>query len=500
MQLNSAKAAYKTMLARETRAICPTAYRPLFSRRQAAYNRCDINPTGFAMNLQLHLLSRIVLAALISLLLTAGWVLQQQDRQARAATLGSADNLARQLELQLLRIDAGLSLNRSFPDFEVWKQSGNNIGICVALTAAETGSAHSVCNGAKFSAGDWPAGFESLYRRFFNPGLAASRPVVYQGRNYGLLSVTPSAEMQIGQAWDNLRGLAELSALTICSVCLLVYAGISRALRPARFIVAGLEKLGRGELAYRLPCFELREWRLTASAINQLAASQQQLLEERQQLLVKLMTIQEQERHFLARELHDEFGQCLTAVNALAASVKLTAGERCPELVTEAEQIGRIAGQMLDEVRGLLQRLRPAELDELGLAASLNSLVRSWNAHGGKTRFRLQICGDCGRMPEAASIALFRVAQEGLTNIGKHAEAGQAELRLQVEPGQIVLTIEDDGKAESLPFTGHEGIGLLGIRERVTALAGSLALSIVQPHGLRLEARIPLSANKESRP
>jgi signal transduction histidine kinase len=186
--------------------------------------------------------------------------------------------------------------------------------------------------------------------------------------------------MEIAQAWDNISSLLGLSAMTVLAVCLLVFLSISRALRPATIIVAGLESMEKGNLAERLPSFELIEWQRTAKAVNQLAASQLQLLAERQKLTVKLINFQEEERRFLARELHDEFGQCLAAINAVAASIAQTAKQQCPALVGDADHISRITQHMLDNVRNLLKRLRPAEPDELGLAASLNSLVSGWNA------------------------------------------------------------------------------------------------------------------------
>ena len=393
----------------------------------------------------------------------------------------TAESLGKQLEFQLFRINAGVGQANRFPDFDLWKQTGSVPGICVRFVATDSAAARSLCNGAKPSGLNWPDGFETFYRRLFNPGFEITRPIAFNGRVYGSLTVTPSAEMEIAQAWENIRSLLGLSAITVLAVCLLVYLSISRALRPARIIVAGLESMEKGNLAYRLPSFELIEWQRTASAINQLAASQQQLLAERQKLAVKLINIQEEERRYLARELHDEFGQCLAAINAVAASIAQTAEQQCPALVGEADHISRITEHMMDSVRDLLRRLRPAELDELGLAASLNSLVSGWNARsGGKIRYQLNIVGDCALLPEPLTVTLFRITQECLTNIAKHSAAANAKITLTITADAVALTVEDDGIATELPFADSSGIGLLGIRERVTALHGQLTLAIVQ--------------------
>ncbi|MCK9636565.1 MAG: histidine kinase [Methylobacter tundripaludum] len=446
------------------------------------------------MNLQLHLLYRIAMVALLCLLVIASYSLYQSHRQAEQATKQMAEGLGRQLESQLMLIEAGIGRTNPFPDFELWKQNGSQPGICVAYAAAVSAASHSVCNGAKTVDADWPAGFETIYRRIFNPGRPALRSIMLRGRVYGSLTVTPSAELEIAEAWNKTRNLMTLSTVTVSAVCLLVYLSISRALKPAQTIVAGLEDMETGRLAYRLPPFELNEWQRIGSAINQLAASQQQLLEERQKLVVKSINVQEEERRYLARELHDEFGQCLAAINAVAASIKQTAAQQCPDLVDEADHISRITAHMLGSVRDLLGRLRPAEFDELGLAASLNSLVAGWNGRGGgKTRYRLSIDGNCAALPEAQAVTLFRITQECLTNISKHAAASGVGIGVTISPEAAVLTVKDDGIATELPFTDTGGIGLLGIRERAAALHGRLNLAIAEPHGLIVEVRLPMT-------
>lgn len=453
------------------------------------------------MNLQLHLLSRIAAIALLCLLLVAAYSLFQSHRQAKQAAQQIADSQGKLLESQLLLNSAGIGLGKPFPDFEFWKQSGNQPGICLTYQAADNVMSRSLCNGTKPNFADWPELFERIYRWLFAPGWRTVRPIILQGLTHGTLTVTPSAELEIAAAWNKTLSLTALCFSTISTVCLLVYLSIRRALKPATTIVQGLSTLEAGNLNFRLPDFELNEWQRIAAAINQLASSQQHLLAERQKLVMKLIDLQEAERRYLARELHDEFGQCLAAIKAVTASIRLTASKRCPELIAETEHVNRISNHMLDSVHQLLGRLRPAEFDELGLAASLNNLVAGWNQRcTGKTRFHLTIGSDCAFLSELQSISLFRISQECLTNIAKHAQASSAHIDLSIRPGQAVLTIKDDGIASLLPFTDSTGIGLSGIRERVAALHGQLKLAINPPHGLIVEARLPLPGNPESNP
>lgn len=197
----------------------------------------------------------------------------------------------------------------------------------------------------------------------------------------------------------------------------------------------------------------------------------------------------------LVRELHDEWGQCLAAINAVVAGIRQAAAGQCPQLVGEADHIGRITGHMLQSLCELLGQLRPAAWDELGLQASLNSLIAGWNARSGGTHYRLRFVGSCPELSEAKAMTLFRIAQEALTNIAKHARASEVDISLHINADNVILKIADDGIAQTLPFAAGTGIGLLGIRERVTAWNGELKLAIAQPHGLTLEVILPVTGN-----
>ncbi|WP_305908602.1 sensor histidine kinase [Methylomarinum sp. Ch1-1] len=451
------------------------------------------------MNLQRHLLLRIVIVALACLAASSTYVLYRSDRHARQITQETARSLSQQLELQLLRRNAGFGEAERFPDFSLWKQTGGQPGFCLRFVSTEKATIYSLCNGSKLSGQNIPEGFKTFYRHIFNPDFKVTRSIALNDRVYGYLTVTPNTESNIARAWDDIVSLGGLSALTVLAVCILVSLTIRRALRPAGIIVDGLDRIGQGDLVYRLPSFDLLEWQHTATAINRLTASQQQLLSERQKLAVKLMKLQEEERRALARELHDEFGQCLAAINAVTASITQTAETQCPALVEESRQIGRISQHMMDHVRGLLGRLRPVELDELGLVPSLNRLVADWNTLSGErqVRFRLEVTGDASTLTDALSVTLFRIAQECMTNIVKHAAATNASVTLVIGGASVRLTVKDDGNACTLPFSDGPGIGLLGIRERVDALRGRLTLAIAEPRGLIVTTMLPVHAEVE---
>jgi len=137
-------------------------------------------------------------------------------------------------------------------------------------------------------------------------------------------------------------------------------------------------------------------------------------------------------------------------------------------------------------------RLRPPDIEELGLALSLESLVASWNGfEKGRTRFDVTIAGEVDDLPPSVCANLYRIAQEAITNAAKHAQAEHVQLRLEAGPGDIVLSIEDDGKATGDNLAPKAGMGLLGMQERVASLQGTLRFERRATGGARLVAIIP---------
>jgi signal transduction histidine kinase len=280
---------------------------------------------------------------------------------------------------------------------------------------------------------------------------------------------------------------------TLLLLCLLVYAALARALRPTRLIRAGLERIAAKDLSTRLPPFDLAELSAIRDVFNQLAEDLERGVAERDALTHRLIAVQDDERKRLARELHDEFGQNLAAIRALAASAGQTAAERCPALLGECQSIARTASVMMEALRGALFRLRPPDVEELGLAASLEGLIAGWNGRsGGRTRFEIKLQGDCGHIPVALGAGLYRIAQEAITNAAKHADASRVTLRLATQNGEVELVVTDDGRVgEEDPVT-RSGMGLLGMRERVAMLGGRLSFAFRHETGSTLSAVIPL--------
>ena len=201
-----------------------------------------------------------------------------------------------------------------------------------------------------------------------------------------------------------------------------------------------------------------------------------------------------EERNRLAREIHDSLGHYLTAMTMqLQAASKLVAKEpeRAAASITKAEEMAR---ESLAEVRRSVAALRASPVDTATLGDAIGELVQNLRDSGIATA--LTVKGKSQSLPIQAKTALYRAAQEGLTNVRKHANASAVEVKLAYEPEQVTLTITDNG-------TGHrgqksEGFGLLGLRERVTLSGGSLEAGNDPEGGFRLHIALPLRAEEQN--
>ena len=251
-----------------------------------------------------------------------------------------------------------------------------------------------------------------------------------------------------------------------------------------------------------------------------------QLAAQNRELAQRLIGLQEEERRNLARELHDELAQLVGAIKLDAQGIQRQLDGVSPNPLSQspvsqnpgkdvlhinAHAIVQAADQLHALTRDLLQQLRPAGLDELGLQACVQALAERWELrHGIECVFLPE--GDLQGLGEALDITLYRMLQEGLNNIARHANAQRVLLRLQRQADSVQISIEDDGIG--LPLRHHAaaeateaarnaanqstGFGLIGMRERIAALGGSLQLLPGSRGGLCLRASLPLMAVRRS--
>jgi two-component system, NarL family, sensor histidine kinase UhpB len=460
------------------------------------------------LDLKSSLTLRVVAVALFCFLIAAAVALFGTFREVRKLNENVADVLVRQLQFQLFRIAAGRDVAARFPDLGLVTEVLQSAGQCVQYVKSDGSIARSSCIGYNRDIGKPPDWFAALCDWIPATRADVSRPIFYRGESYGAVVVTIESAAIAGAIWKEVSGLLGLTGLVIGAICILQYGAISRALRPTKDILAGLDRLARGDLSCRLPNFRLIELQRISEVFNKLAASLDRTTREKTELAAKLVDNQERERLDLARDLHDELAQSLSAMSAVAASIKATAETECPALAPEANNLSQTSMAMMKSLRITLRNLRPPEIDDFGLATSLSTLARDQERlANGRLKISLEIDGDLRVLPRTAASHVYRIVQEGLTNINKHAHAENARVALslgsdagkQIVPQQrwLSLTIEDDGcRAVGSGIAAKDGgLGLIGIRERVMALGGTLDVINLDDKGFRLHAMIPFEAS-----
>jgi len=216
-------------------------------------------------------------------------------------------------------------------------------------------------------------------------------------------------------------------------------------------------------------------------------------LAENRRLSLSHVHVQEDERRQLARELHDELGQHLNAIKIDAVSIRNWSEGRT-DVHGAASAIMQVTDHVQGIIRDMLRRLRPVGLDELGLSAALEHLTQSWCARNPATRLELTLDTPVDHLGERENITLYRIVQEGLTNVTKHAQAAHVHIVLDRDARGIVLTISDDG-AGAKEGGSATGFGLVGMRERVEALDGSFEIMAAGGRGFLIKAGIPVTAH-----
>ena len=358
-------------------------------------------------------------------------------------------------------------------------------------------------------ASTWKAGRQApaWFERMLTPNTARH---IFPLPGGGELVIEAQSSRAVLDAWDDLTRLFVLAVVMLFLVSGLTFVLIGRALAPIPIIADGLQRIQRGELTFRLPELAGSEARAMGVAFNRMAQAVEDnvqaerkareaetRLEERSEMARLVEQRVEEERRLIAHELHDEFGQSVTAIRSLALAIANQAGADKPAIDNAARLISEEAARLYDAMHGLIPRLMPLSLDTLGLAETLENLVGDWQRRYPSIALtvRHDLPADLG---PSVTLTIYRVVQEGLINALRHAQASRVEITLESRESktgqQMVVTISDDGVGlpEQWSRPGH--FGLRGLADRLERLNGTLLVSNRQPRGVRLTADIPLTA------
>jgi two-component system, NarL family, sensor histidine kinase UhpB len=331
----------------------------------------------------------------------------------------------------------------------------------------------------------------------------------------GKLEVRSNASRSVLDAWDAFVPLAGVGLGLLVLVNGLVFWVVGRTVRPFGRIVAALDELQAGRFDVALPPLPGTEAAAIGEAFNRMtgvlrqhidtekraARAEEQLVDSRE--LTRWIDHHiEQERRMIARELHDELGQSVTAIRSLALSV----AQRVRALDLQSEQAARLiaeeSSRLYDAMHGLIPRLTPLVLDNFGLADALADLVERTRRSQPALTLGMQVELGAASLPSEVALALYRAAQEGITNALRHGQASEIWLSVRAEtqaahPGGIVrLRLQDNGVGLATPpprsagDLGHHGLRWLG--ERVESLQGRFRIGPAEPRGALLEVELPL--------
>ncbi|NOQ94489.1 MAG: sensor histidine kinase [Methylophaga sp.] len=333
-----------------------------------------------------------------------------------------------------------------------------------------------------------PAWFMTMMDTVTGEMPATKRQVYGHGQVVGELVITPDPSYEIAEVWEEIQGMLMFVGLFFIVVNILIYYSVGRALRPIDNILAALTELELGNLASRLPPFTLPELSRISDKFNVMAKTLEDSIANNRHLTQQLIQVQEDERKSLARELHDEIGQHLTAIHVDASAIlKAKTVEASKE---SASAIDTVARQMMDIIHHILQRLRPSGLDELGLEAALAELINGWHHRHQYSEVDYQIYGTFNDLDETVLITIYRLIQECLTNIARHAEATKVVINIRRNDKKVVLSVKDDGNGFDASIK-PTGFGLAGMKERVDILTGTFEVVSALRQGVSVTIELP---------
>ena len=455
------------------------------------------------MRLLSNLIFRLIAVVFVCLSVAVAWVVVDAHRTIERGTMESAYRVGKHLRAlywQKLIWRSGLSKESLLP-LPDWKSletlSVISPGVCVSFTPPGSRT-DKLCSQVEAIGALPPKWFSQTYMAVMGPIDAIKQPLSVRGNgDAGVVITEADAGGALRQAWVQVSTVVGIAAIMAAAIALLSALMIGHALLPAQEIINALKKLQDGQLATRLPQFKRLEFNLIANAFNGLATNLAKTNEQRNALTTRLLEVQEEERRALARDLHDEFGQSLSATRALAALIEENALPDQNDIAEDARAISKAQSQMMTTLRTTLVRLRAQNVEEVGLEASLRELVADYNTQAAyRAVFKLNIVGELTRLGNDVAVDLYRIAQECLTNAVRHGKPTEVRLCVEhIEMGRdvVALSVEDNGGGDVELIKSNQGFGIMGMRERLTSLGGHLQIGNAVG-GVRVSATVPIAA------
>ncbi len=344
-----------------------------------------------------------------------------------------------------------------------------------------------------------PNGPPLWFVRLFEPQPSLTIvPATIHGQNFGDIVIAADPSDEVAEIWGEVGSIVITAFSFFICLFVVILLLVGWALKPLTDIGHAITRLAGGDTGIKVVPRGPPELVDISEKLNGLALNLANVNAENTRLVQQIMKVQEEERAQIARDLHDEMGPHLFSIRANVSALC----ERLPGDVGKAlAAIGEQAESIQTLLRRLLQRLRPAGLGELGLSEALRTLIGSWRAAHPEIEVSLETSDDFATIDENLSLAVYRVVQEGLTNVFRHAGASHANVSVDwitsdSESGEEVksglrVRVEDNGIG--IPERFERGLGLTGMHERVRACGGHLSITPRNGKGTCIEAVFPFA-------
>lgn len=440
---------------------------------------------------------RIVVIVTIILLINfaaAGYFMVHNARQALVSEMESSTNLAKGLlinALPTLRFsnDLGERLTmivdsvRDTRHIRAWFEGMNG----EPLIGHEKNS-HFI---NRPDAPDW-------FIKTMEPEAVAFRRLITKGsKSYGYLVVEADPSDEVSEVWRDVQVLFWLGSFFLILIVGLIYVALRQGLRPLGVLEDALGQLEKGDFTARVDTSVVKELSSIQYRFNHMATVLEKTMAENHALAGSMLTLQEEERRDLSRELHDELGPCLFGIRVDLADIERVANEhQLTEIERKVDSVKLITSHIQSLVRKMLSRLRPLTLDDLGLVDALKDMLHNWRDRQPEIDWEWDFVGEFQNLPDTLRVTIYRVVQECTTNCVRHANASHVKVEARRDNESVKVTVTDDGVGLQADLV--RGFGLIGMRERVNALGGRIAFDTTEGVGLQVRVLIPLKGNDKT--
>ena len=360
----------------------------------------------------------------------------------------------------------------------------------------DAGAPADIHEGEEDDAGSVPGWFVTLVHPRTT---SVSVPVSIHGKRTALV-ITSIPNDEIAEIWDGVLTQLAVGSPVALTLFLITMVVVGRALAPLEALLQAMSGIESGSYGVHVEPGGAPELAAICTKMNRLAETLGEAIEEKRRLAERAVSLQDVEREEIARELHDEFGPYLFTLRVHARALMRLANAGAPD----ADGFRKHGGAILDQIndlqqftRRILERLRPVGLAELGLREALGALLRMWNESHPEVEIETTISRSLGETGETADLTIYRVVQEALTNVFRHARA--TAVNVSIEPAErpagikgnrdyALVRVRDNGRG--LKPGEKFGFGLTGMRERILALGGTLTVASGEG-GVTIEAMVP---------